>query len=154
MKITDAVECPKCRKPFLKESINPTFGKEYFCHFCHEYFGVNELVNVWNYDAGDLCPQYPVTFGNYKGWLRGDLPTEGVTLSATTAVQAIYYSEFDGGEPIWESVEARGNSYEVVSNMYAGLSEMEAFEVWKRKFDNDYADLIATQNAALDRGIQ
>lgn len=144
MKVTDCITCPKCQKPFLKGVANATFGKEYFCHKCHVYFGVNELVNQFGYDAADLFPAYPVTHANYKGWI----------VKSYWAVSMTNYSEFDGGEPLWASMAERDEAYEVVVNMYAGIGEMEAFEIWKEKFDNDYADLITTQECALDIGVQ
>lgn len=142
--IKDFIVCPKCHMKFMKPVNNPKFGKEYFCHKCYTYFGVNELVNQWNYDAADLYPSYPVTHADYKGWLG----------KSYWSISGRHYSEFDGGEPYWYSILERDESYEVVSHMYAGISEMEAFEIWKQKFDNDYADLIATQEGALDRGVQ
>lgn len=152
MRIQDAIQCPKCNKPFLKKVDNPNFGKEYFCHFCHIYFGTNELVNQFGYDAGDLCP-YPVTHAQYKGWVKKNRTV--VVGDLTYCVNGdTYYSEFDEGEPYWNSITERDEAYEVVANMYADISEMEAFELRKNNLDNGYTDLIATQEDALDRSIQ
>lgn len=137
MKIQDCIECPKCHNPFLKScGINAKIGKEYFCHFCHTYFGVNELVNQWNYDAGDLYPPYPVTHANYKGWLY--VPHAPILL-----MKSKYYSEFDSGEPYWSTAQERKDAYQMVLRMFLGVEEVD-----------DYADLLATQECALDIGVQ
>jgi hypothetical protein len=103
------------------------------------------LVNQWGYDAGDLVPYYPVTHANYKGW-HGNIHYD--VMSGT------HYSEFEDGEPLWESEAERQLDYEVVDHMHMGISELEAFELWKLRMDNDYADLIATQESALQIGVQ
>lgn len=138
MKVTDCIICPKCQKPFLKSVANSTFGKEYFCHKCKVYFGVNELVNQFGYDAGDLVPSYPVTHANYKGWLYVPMP-----LAPIRNMVQKYYSEFDDGEPYWDNEFQRVDAYEMVSRMLLGIPEYD-----------DYADLIATQENALDIGVQ
>lgn len=58
--VKDFLKCPKCKKQMMKQSLHQEFGKEYFSHCCHEYFGVNELVNQWGYDAGDLVPNMDI----------------------------------------------------------------------------------------------
>lgn len=142
MKVTDCIDCPKCHKKFLRKVQNPEWGKEYFCHFCHVYFGVSELVNQWNYDAGDL-------FG-YN--LDGRKYVKSLTEKYYPPT--VHYSKYDNGEPMWRHKTDRVSAYNVVDNMYAGIREMEAFELWKNKLDNDYADLIATKEGALDASIQ
>lgn len=143
MKITDCIECPKCHKPFLKScGTNATFGKEYFCHFCHTYFGVNELVNQWNYDAGDLFPPYPVTHGNYKNWIpKGNYPylVEATPISSFSPK----FYEVETGEPYWSTGYERKDAYKMVSRMLLGVEEID-----------DYADLLDTQECALDIGVQ
>ena len=164
MEVTDCIECPKCHKPFLKScGTNSQFGKEYFCHFCHEYFGVNELVNQWNYDAGDLYPPYPVTHGNYKNWIpKGNHPMivdidyvqEKVDISwvglcttypADGRVEHTknIHSEFDNGEPYWATGYERKDAYQMVSRMLLGISEID-----------DYTDVMNTYADALDIGVQ
>jgi hypothetical protein len=127
--IKDFLKCPKCKKQMMRQSLHQEFGKEYFSHCCHEYFGVNELVNQWGYDAGDLVPSYPVTHANYKGWY----PTE----------QVKWFSEFDSGEPMWATAYERVDAYKVVQRMFLGLPELE-----------DYQDLMSTNEDALQIGVQ
>lgn len=143
MKIQDCIECPKCHKPFLKScGTNAKFGKEYFCHFCHTYFGVNELVDQWNYDAGDLYPPYPVTHGNYKNWIpKGNYPYR-VWATPIKFFSPKYY-EAETGEPYWATGYERKDAYQMVSRMFLGVEEVD-----------DYADLLATQECALDIGVQ
>lgn len=146
MKIQDCIECPKCHKRFLKScGTNAKFGKEYFCHFCHTYFGVNELVNQWDYDAGDLSPAYPVTHADYKSWIpRGCYPyTVDVEKFPNKSMWNTAQSEFDDGEPMWDSWDEYVDAQMVVSRMFLGVEEVD-----------DYADLLATQECALDIGVQ
>lgn len=65
MNINDAIVCPKCRKPFLKKALGkPKLGLEYYCHFCHIYMGLNELVEKWGYDLGDFGDCFPLAVYN------------------------------------------------------------------------------------------
>ncbi len=151
MKIQNCIECPKCHNPFLKScGTNAKFGKEYFCHLCHTYFGVNELVNQWNYDAGDLYPPYPVTHGNYKNWIpKGNYPMilnldyAQQEAKVFSSLQKVAYSEFDGGEPYWLSGKERNSAYQMVTRMFLDIPEYD-----------DYADMLATQEDALGIGLQ
>lgn len=144
MKIADYIECPKCRTKSLMSVLPPEFGREYFCIYCCEYFGVNELVNRWNYDAGDLFPSCPVTFGNYKGWLNGELPENDVPFAGATILECDFNDIVgEDYEPSWLTQYERDDAYFVVNRMFLGIDEID-----------DYADLIATQEEAVDRGIQ
>lgn len=58
--------CPKCQTKTMRKAIPQKFGMEYFDDKCHTYFGVNELVNNWGYDASELFPYYPVTHSVFK----------------------------------------------------------------------------------------
>lgn len=130
MKIHECIECPKCHNPFLKSyGTNAKFGKEYFCHFCHTYFGVNELVNQWNYDAGDL-------FDTSPWWMEPDLAT---CLYATHG----QFSGYPEGEPYWATGYERKDAYQMVSRMFLDIPEFD-----------DYADMLATQEDALGIGVQ
>ena len=143
MEVTDCIECPKCHKPFLKScGTNSQFGKEYFCHFCHEYFGVNELVNQWNYDAGDLYPPYPVTHGNYKNWIPKGNYTYRVEVTPIEFFSPTYY-EVETGEPYWTTENERKDSYQMVTRMLLDIPEFD-----------DYADMLATHEDALEVGVQ
>ena len=69
--VHDMLKCPKCNKKMMGKAIPQTFGKEYFAHCCHEYFGVNELVNQWGYDAADLftiIDSVPRSDPTWKKW--------------------------------------------------------------------------------------
>ena len=128
MHILDCIECPKCRKPFLKKVGKPTIGKEYYCHNEHIYFGTWELVTQWGLDAGDFYQPRLLVHGTppYKIPVPIDLDTAP-----------------NSGEPIWANEKERDEAYEVVHRMFLGIPE------W-----NDYQDLKETQECALDRGIQ
>ncbi len=129
--VKDFLRCPKCGKHMLKESTFPKFGMEYYAHCCHTYFGVNELVNQFGYDAADLSPAYPVTHAQYKGWQYISFPTQK------------FYSEFDGGEPYWLSGNDRNSAYQMVSRMLLDIPEFD-----------EYADMLNTQMDALGVGLQ
>lgn len=154
--VKDFIKCPKCGKQKMGKAHPQSFGKEYYAHCCHQYFGVNELVNQWNYDAGDLFPYYPVTHADYKGGFpSGNLnilvskqrqPTN-VQLAPHYAFDTLpptpFYSEFDGGEPYWDTLAERVDAYEMVNRMLLGIPELD-----------DYIDLKETEYDALGIGVQ
>ena len=148
--VKDFIKCPKCGKKKMGKAHPQTFGKEYFARCCHEYFGVNELVNQWGYDAGDLFPYYPVTHANYKNWI----PKENIPMMVEidygqqeievfSMLNRPNYSEFDGGEPYWDTLAERVDAYEMVNRMFLGIPELD-----------DYADLKETEYDALGIGVQ
>lgn len=47
------IVCPKCQSKTMRKSIGQGFG-EYYDDKCHQYFTIEELVNVWGYDFGDF----------------------------------------------------------------------------------------------------
>lgn len=131
-------KCPKCRKQFLKKSSShtPGFGKEYFCHKCHVYFGIIELVYVWGYDAADLYSdelvETPKEFILFEDW-------------KSDTVSDLYEGE-------WYSACQREDSYEVVNEMLQGVDAWDNYDDYE---DYDvYADLMQTQEYALQRGLQ
>lgn len=132
--ISQRIICPKCGTRNLRKSHPPRLGNEYFCDKDHEYFGIFELVEEWNYDVADfygldvntqlsLEETYYVRQFNYKrktptliefiGGARGEFPSSME-------------------EPKWDSLESREKSYEVVNRM---LSEIEEWE--EGSFRND-----------------
>ena len=122
--VHDMLKCPKCNKKMMGKAIPQTFGKEYFAHCCHEYFGVNELVNQWGYDAADLftsIDSVPRSDPTWKKW----------------------YSEFAGGEPIWSNLAEYQDAQAMITRMLVGIPEID-----------DYADLISTYEDALGVGVQ
>lgn len=127
--IHDFMKCPKCSKQFLGKSVHPEFGKEYFCHHCHIYFGVNELVNMWGYDAADLSPVYPVTHADYKGW-KNNFP---IMEPEDEPIEFV----------VWDTWEDYVEAYEMAGRMLMNIPEMD-----------DYLDLKQTQEYALQVGIQ
>lgn len=131
--VKDMLMCPKCRKKMMGKAIPQKFGMEYFAHCCHQYFGVNELVNQWNYDAGDLFPYYPVTHASYKNWIK----------VAPISFFSPKYYEVETGEPYWFSGKERNSAYQMVSRMFLDIPEID-----------DYADMLATQDDALGIGLQ
>ena len=122
--VHDMLKCPKCNNKMMGMAIPQTFGKEYFAHCCHEYFGVNELVNQWGYDAADLfhkIDSVPRSDPTWKKW----------------------YSEFDGGEPYWNNLAEYQDAQAMITRMLVGIPEID-----------DYADLISTYEDALGVGVQ
>jgi hypothetical protein len=129
--VKDMLVCPKCNKRMMGRSHPQKFGMEYFAHCCHQYFGVNELVNQWNYDAGDLFG-YVFDTGKYlKGIVDKYYPAR------------TFYSEFDSGEPYWDTLAERVDAYEMVNRMLLGIPEYD-----------DYLDLKETEYDALGIGVQ
>lgn len=129
--VKDMLRCPKCGERKLGKSHPQTFGKEYFAHCCHLYFGVNELVGQWGYDAGDLFG-YVFDTGKYlKGLVDKYYPVMP------------FYSEFDGGEPYWKNQNERVAAMEMVNRMILGIPELD-----------DYTDLLNTYEDALGIGVQ
>lgn len=136
--ISEFSKCPKCRKQFLKKSSShtPEFGKEYFCHNCHEYFGILELTHHWGYDVADLhsdewkkAPKMFIIFEDWKSNTVSDL--------------------YEGD---WYSARQRNESYEVVNEMLQGVDAWDNYDDYE---DYDvYADLMQTQEYALQRGLQ
>ena len=122
--VNDMLICPKCSKKMMGKSCQQTFGKEYFAHCCHEYFGVNELVNQWGYDAGDLfshIDSVPRSAPSWKNW----------------------HSEFDTGEPYWANLAEYQDAQAMVTRMIMGIPEID-----------DYQDMIASYEDALGIGLQ
>lgn len=140
--VEDFIRCPKCGKQMMKESNSPKFGMEYFAQCCHLYFGVNELVNQFGYDAADLTPVYPVTHANYKNWIpKGNYPYR-VQVAPISFFSPEYY-EVETGEPYWLSGNERNSAYQIVSRMFLDIPEFD-----------DHADLMNTQMDALGVGLQ
>lgn len=148
--VHDMLKCPKCNKKMMGKAIPQAFGKEYFAHCCHEYFGVNELVNQWGCDAADLYPSYPVTYADYKNWIpKGNYPItvyidyEGQEMSAFLPLNRPNYSEFDGGELYWNNLAEYQDAQAMVGRMIMGIPEID-----------DYVDMISTYEDALGIGVQ
>lgn len=123
--VKDMLKCPKCGKQMMGKAHPQKFGKEYFAHCCHQYFGMAELVHHWGFDAGDL-------FGNAP---------------SLSIVPISFFSPkfYDGetGEPYWYSIMERDDSYQMVSRMFLDIPEYD-----------EYADMLATYGDALGIGVQ
>lgn len=117
--VSDFLICPQCNKRFLKKSHAkvPPIGLEYFCHWCHDYFGLDELVNVWGYDAGDLVSSLEIH--------SKIVPSKEDKIISTNWFDGTEIYSFD--EPVWSSEIARDESYKVVSNMFLGIAEWADF---------------------------
>lgn len=129
--VNDMLMCPKCGKKLMGKAHPQRFGKEYYAHCCHQYFGVNELVNQWGYDAGDLYGYVD----NAKKFVN-DLTNKYYPPQP-------FYCEFDGGEPNWKNEQERVDAYQMVSRMFLGIEEID-----------DYIDLRETEYNALGIGVQ
>jgi hypothetical protein len=149
MNISECIACPKCQKQFMKKSLHPTFGKEYFCHYCHLEFGINELVNQWNYDAGDFHITSNAGVVDWKtlgvvsravldrdlgrqkfcsrcGQLLGSFPClcpKVEKLVATVWWGGDTVSPID--EPQFKSVKERDEVYEMVDRMFHNMPEWD-----------------------------
>jgi len=107
MKIHECIECPKCHKPFLKQT-----KQDWYCHKCRTDFTTHELVYQWGLDAGDL-------------WgLDGDVPR--ISLSPISFFSPKYY-EVETGEPYWLSGKERNLAYQMVSRMFLDTPEFDDY---------------------------
>jgi hypothetical protein len=150
MNISECAICPKCNKKFLRTSCGkPVLGKEMYCHYCHEYWGVDELVNEWGYDLGDFGDCFPLdvydaierknNFAKNNGrhpWMNlpvmkeWDTPEEDKAwdylsdrLVSTNWVDFDTVSTFQIDEPQFKSVKERDEAYEMVDRMFLDIPE-------------------------------
>lgn len=135
--VKDMLMCPKCNKRFLKKNAtkypgnsNLAVGRVFFCHSCYTYFGAWELVNIWKMDAGDL-------YGNK------DVVNVPRIMSVPISFFSPKYYEVETGEPYWLSGKERNSAYQMVTRMFLDIPEYD-----------DYADMLATQEDSLGRGLQ
>lgn len=157
--IHDFLKCPKCGKQMMGKSLPQRFDREYFSHCCHRYFGVNELVNQWGYDAADfgntlsvkylpiVCkhtnvekfpPFVPEIFVRYH-----TCKDCGARIDFLPVVVDYPHTEVEPLEPDWETSYERVDAYEMVNRMLLGIPEWD-----------DYFDLKETQEYALQTGVQ
>lgn len=116
--VSQRIICPKCGTRNLRKSIPANVGKEYFCDHDHDYFGIAELVNVWNYDAGDFYGDNGLTQLTFR--------ETGLMLSLVQKSRDTKYgSFFFEPEGEWSSDIARNESYDVVNRMLMGIEELE-----------------------------
>ncbi len=130
MKINDAIICPKCQRQFMNKSVtgHPKIGMEYFCHNCHVYFGIFELVTQWGYDSADLHYSPNVNkFSIHENMIE---EWDADTVS-------------DMYEPEWVTVWEHKEAYRMVGRMHLGVSELD-----------DLIDLRNTEACALNMGVQ
>ncbi len=121
--VASSIVCPKCNERFLRKSMDslPKSGLEYFCHRCHQYFGIAELVNVWNYDAADFygtngqAQLHPEDWSIAIFWMK----------KSREAMARKVVSFFTEPEGDWSSDIARDESYDVVNRMFMGIEELE-----------------------------
>jgi hypothetical protein len=110
------IKCPKCFTIAMRKSVEryPPLGREWFCDHCHLYFGIDELINHWNYDLGDFLFEHPEETIIATSWFDGD------SVSVCD-------------EPVWHSKKARDLAYDEVTEMFLGIPAWENEEV-----DNGY----------------
>lgn len=123
--VKDFIKCPKCGKQKMGKAHPQKFGKEYFCHDCHIYFCMAELIHHWGFDAGSLF---------------GDMPSLSI---APIGFFSPKYYEVETAEPYWMSGKERNYAYEMVNRMLLGIPELD-----------DYIDLKETEYDALGIGLQ
>lgn len=128
--INDFMISPCCGKRFLGTSYFPKKGAK-FCHRCHVFFTMDELMNFWGFDIGDFFDAPPHT---------------NVQPPRT---------RFVGKEPVWESKQERDTSYQVVNRMWVNEPKWKyTRESLNLGGDLDYLDLKRTERDALNIGIQ
>ena len=130
----DILMCTKWNKRMMGKSHPQKFGKEYFAHCCHNYFGVNELVNQWNYDAGDLFD--PTPWYVEPEWLTR-------MIQVVDAYTEKVFPLPDTFEMGWSTKYERNLAYQMVQRMFLDIPEYD-----------DYADMLDTQEDALGIGLQ
>jgi len=151
MNISECIKCPKCQKQFMKKSIStvPKLGEEYFCHWCHLYWGVDELVNKWGYDLGEFGDSFPLevytaigkknnfaTNNNRHPWMNlpimkdWDTPEEDKAWEyLSDKIISTNWFDFDSvstfltDEPVWRTDDQKQEAYEIVTRMFLGIPE-------------------------------
>lgn len=123
--INDMLRCPKCGRKMMGKAHPQKWGREYYAHCCHIYFGMTELIHHWGFDAGDL-------FGN----------APSLSIAPTSFFSPKFY-DGETGEPYWLTEQERNSAYQMVHRMFMGIEEID-----------DYADILNTQYDALGIGIQ
>lgn len=131
--VKDMLMCPKCNKRMMGRSHPQKFGMEYFAHCCHQYFGVNELIHFWGFDAGDL-------FGDKSSFYIGEMEQ---LVPVHSEIKKVWFCEYPDGEPYWYSISERDDAYSMVNRMLLGIPEYD-----------DYLDLKETEYDALGIGVQ
>ena len=94
----NAIECPKCRRRFLRKAIPQKPGFEFFCDKCHLYFGIKELMIHWGINARIMI-----------------MPEQKLSRIPFPVLTPCH------GEPVWDSKEDRDTSYQEVSEMLMGI---------------------------------
>lgn len=127
MEIRDCIGCPKCHKRFLKDTTTP--------------YTTNSNLDVGRKWYCHNCHTYFGTWELVNIWDldAGDLLGDATSLYTTHG----QFSGYPEGEPYWSTGYERKDAYQVVSRMFLGVEEVD-----------DYADLLATQDCAMDIGVQ
>ena len=118
--ISPRIICPKCGTRNLRKAIPAKVGAEYFCDKDHSYFGIVELVNQWNYDAGDFYG-----LGGYTQLDFNEVKVMHFWVQKSREALPKYGSFFFEPEGEWSSDIARNESYDVVNRMLMGIEELE-----------------------------
>ena len=126
MKIQDCIECPRCHKPFLKSYMGIASTKFGKGYFCH--------FCHTDFGVYELVHQWGMDAGD----LFGDIVATPWAINSPVELE--YPMPF---EPDWSTAQERNDAYQMVSRMFLGVEEVD-----------DYADLLATQDCALDIGVQ
>lgn len=133
------IRCPKCEKKTLRKSLNAKlrfgseYGREYYCDQCHLYFGIQGLIDNWNYDAADLFDAHTVTADYSEQEKRifsaGRRSTNKVPYPIIPKMRSIFVEDsttiFNKDEPIWWTNKERQDAYEMVDRMFTNVPEWE-----------------------------
>lgn len=174
MNIQDKLICPKCSTRNLRKAHGRNPIAEFFCDYDHEYFTTWELVNIWNYDAGDFVNKkgnslLPRKFDTTSDVECKHIITVGFPLFIPQIFQ--YGKQCVGCLKIFIDSEDTPPEVEP-SERIDTLDMFEGEPIWSSEKERDeayamvhrmfldipeykdYQDLKNTQECALDRGIQ
>lgn len=127
--VKDMLRCPKCGRQMMGKSHPQKWGMEYFAHCCHEFFGIDELVSKWGYDAGDLFDPEP--WYAEPEWLTRMVQvveTYSKNPPNTPIVLAHQFPLPDSFEPEWYSTMERDDAYSMVNRMLLGIPEYDEYQ--------------------------
>jgi len=123
--ISTRIVCPKCGTKSLRKSLHfSNLGEEYFCDKDHVYFGIAELVNIWDYDISDFYSEIGTQLTEIE-WLKVVTLEEFKEDAKKNNGQDVGATLDPEGE--WSSKIARDESYEVVNRILMGVEEWEGY---------------------------
>lgn len=127
-------DCPKCRKVGLRPSVAlyPKQGREFFCDFCHEYFGMYELMDNWGFHSNKKFMEASAKIAGKRGRIQKPNMSAVETsrwidkkdFKSLGGVSTNWYEDgyvFTIDEPTFKNLKDKKESYEVVTEMQLGI---------------------------------